>query len=322
MPKKLILICEGKSDKQTLIGSSNNAKRKATRPLSDKGKRLAQRLGIWLLRQNLILDEVLSSTSERAMTSSEKMLKAMNLGANRIRSTQTLANLRPKQQLKMIKELPDSANNVAVVGNKKQLSALLKTLSKAPHEPLKASSLIVLSGPKKWKKAAPKRFETCAQTNKKLLPKGFPYPHLSSQETRIRPAYYYQQSAVLPYRIKKDQIQLLLITSSKNNHWVIPKGIHEPGLSAQESAAKEAFEEAGIEGKVEACLLGQYEITKWQGQCTVKVYPMQVLHQLSNARWPESHRQRKWMSLDEAKSCLNNPQLEPIIEQLQEYLRS
>jgi 8-oxo-dGTP pyrophosphatase MutT (NUDIX family) len=44
------------------------------------------------------------------------------------------------------------------------------------------------------------------------------------------------------------RMEVLLIGSSKGTHWVIPKGIHEPGLSATESASHEALEEAGVKG--------------------------------------------------------------------------
>ena len=57
---------------------------------------------------------------------------------------------------------------------------------------------------------------------------------------------------------------------------MVPKGIHDPGLTAQESAAKEALEEAGARGTVDAHSLGSYSQEKWGATTQVEVYPMQV----------------------------------------------
>ena len=47
------------------------------------------------------------------------------------------------------------------------------------------------------------------------------------------------------------------------------KGIKDPGLSPRESAAKEALEEAGIEGEIADAALGSYTCEKWGATCTV-----------------------------------------------------
>ena len=76
------------------------------------------------------------------------------------------------------------------------------------------------------------------------LVKKFPFPggvgNEGKTELRDRPAYYYTQSSVIPYRWTNSKLQVMIVSSSKNKHWVVPKGIVEPGLSPQLSAAKEA----------------------------------------------------------------------------------
>jgi 8-oxo-dGTP pyrophosphatase MutT (NUDIX family) len=59
-----------------------------------------------------------------------------------------------------------------------------------------------------------------------------------------------EQSGVIPYRIENGQIEVMVITSSTGKRWVIPKGLIEPDMTPQDSAAKEAWEEAGLLGKV------------------------------------------------------------------------
>ena len=67
----------------------------------------------------------------------------------------------------------------------------------------------------------------------------------------------------------------MIVSSSNNKHWLIPKGIVEPGMTAEESACKEAFEEAGVKGIVED-FIGSYAQKKWGAKCTVAVYAMRV----------------------------------------------
>ncbi|MBZ0261802.1 MAG: hypothetical protein K8F90_14530, partial [Hyphomicrobiales bacterium] len=60
-----------------------------------------------------------------------------------------------------------------------------------------------------------------------------------------------RQYAALPWR-QAPSLELLLITSRETRRWVIPKGWPMPEKSPAESAAQEAYEEAGIRGQIEA----------------------------------------------------------------------
>ncbi|MCI0488905.1 MAG: NUDIX hydrolase [Blastocatellia bacterium] len=127
-----------------------------------------------------------------------------------------------------------------------------------------------------------------------------------------KPERFYRQSAVIPYRKAGNKIEIMLITSIRKGRWVIPKGIIEPGLSAAESARKEALEEAGIIGDVSSAPIGKYSYAKWGGKCKVKVFPMKV-----NAvfdRWPEEHvRKRLWMTVKAAADAVREPELRKLI---------
>src|SRR5262245_66455856 len=61
-----------------------------------------------------------------------------------------------------------------------------------------------------------------------------------------------RQYGALPYRLRDGsrRPQFMLITSRENRRWVIPKGWPKKGKSPQSSAAREAFEEAGVRGAV------------------------------------------------------------------------
>ncbi|MBB95421.1 MAG: NUDIX hydrolase [Rhodobacteraceae bacterium] len=143
------------------------------------------------------------------------------------------------------------------------------------------------------------------------LPDSFPWP--GSAERRDRPAYYYTQSAALPYRLQNGAPEVLLITSSSGLKWGIPKGICEPGLSPQDSAAQEALEEAGLTGHVQPEALGTYPVEKWGATCHVTVYPMQVTAMDPDTRWDENHRQRIWLPRAEAARQVTSLQLARLI---------
>ena len=95
------------------------------------------------------------------------------------------------------------------------------------------------------------------------------------------------------------------MTTASGERWTFPKGIIEDDLGAVDSAAKEAFEEAGIIGEVSAELIGEYAYIKSGGTCHVLVYPMLVREILDH--WDEEHlRTRIWVPVAEAASVVSD----------------
>ena len=124
---------------------------------------------------------------------------------------------------------------------------------------------------------------------------------------------------MIPYRERQGKLEVLLISSRKKKRWVIPKGVKEPELSPQASAAKEALEEAGIQGEVSTRPIGSYQYEKWGGTCTVQVHTMAVAKVLDE--WEESYRDREWVSLDEAVARVDEGDLKRILRLLPEFRR-
>ena len=137
---------------------------------------------------------------------------------------------------------------------------------------------------------------------------------------RTKPDFFYQQSAVIPIRGRGDSLEVMVITSRRKRRWVIPKGVKEPDMSAQDSAAKEAHEEAGIEGEVLPNSIGSYDYEKWGGTCTVDVYVMNV--EKVHEDWLESFRDRQWVSVEEAAARLREEDLKSIVLSLPGYLEN
>ena len=133
------------------------------------------------------------------------------------------------------------------------------------------------------------------------------------------------QVAALPYRRLVDgSLQIMLITSRETGRWVIPKGWPMKRRTASQAAAQEAFEEAGLRGRIGEQPLGAYGYVKRRKngqlqQCTVTVYPLLVRGQ--EADWPEhGQRQCVWYAQDNAAAQVAEPELAEIIETLDERL--
>ncbi|MBN3941341.1 NUDIX hydrolase [Nostoc sp. NMS9] len=109
----------------------------------------------------------------------------------------------------------------------------------------------------------------------------------------------FKQSGVIPYRVNNGKVEILLITTRDFQHWVIPKGDIPNGMSPPDSAAKEAWEEAGIIGQVDANELGIYKYRKQGKIYCVKMYLLSV--DMLSEDYPEaSKRKRQWVEVNKA----------------------
>ena len=125
------------------------------------------------------------------------------------------------------------------------------------------------------------------------------------------------QVAALPFRKRGKRIQILLITSREAKRWIIPKGWPMVGLKDFNAAKREAFEEAGIKGRITKSAVGCYDYSKRQGggvvlPCNVVIYPLRVTSLLRT--WMERHqRSRAWFEVAEAVNLVQEPGLKDII---------
>lgn len=130
----------------------------------------------------------------------------------------------------------------------------------------------------------------------------------------------FNQSAVIPYRITKHGMEILLITSLRKKNWIIPKGYIEYNLTPFESAKKEAYEEAGVLGSNETLEMGYFKLQKPIGACWMKVYTMEVHEILDD--YPELHdRKRKWFTPEEAVKVISIPEVAAMIRELSSKLK-
>ena len=312
MTRELLLLRHGKAKDPPGMADRD-------RPLKTKGKRQAQRIGAWLQEQALLPDVTVASPAERTFVTAQKLLKAAGTHAHDIIQDDRVYNASCEALLGVLAKFAGAPNRIMIVGHNPGLEDLAHYLAPSSlpviddSGVMKTGTLIHLNMPNDWRNLSGDCAKVENYIRPKNLPEAFPFETATGREWRDRPAYYYTQSAVIPYRIKDGVLEILVITSSKKNHWVVPKGIHEPGLSAQDSAAQEAEEEAGVRGRVHETAIGTYAYEKWGATCNVAVYPMAVTDELSDTVWEESHRHRRWVAPSIAAQHIKEDALKAII---------
>jgi 8-oxo-dGTP pyrophosphatase MutT (NUDIX family) len=115
-----------------------------------------------------------------------------------------------------------------------------------------------------------------------------------------------EQVAAVCYRMVGSGIEFLLVRTRGCGRWTFPKGSAEPGLTHAQAAALEAFEEAGVRGRIEEASFARYgrrASAKAEGKNgpTVNAHLCEVLR-LSPPQ--EANRDRTWFSATEAKRRL------------------
>lgn len=129
------------------------------------------------------------------------------------------------------------------------------------------------------------------------------------------------QYGALCWRRARGKVEVLLVTSRETGRWVIPKGWPIPDLTPEASAAREAWEEAGVKGEVGSACLGVFAYEKVIDHtlpgpptlpCVVTVFPLRVTRQ--NRSFPEAGQRRmKWFPQDKAARKVEEPELQALI---------
>lgn len=115
------------------------------------------------------------------------------------------------------------------------------------------------------------------------------------------------QAAAICYRQNGSSVEFLLVKTSSGK-WTFPKGRLNPSMSASESAAREAWEEAGARGQIAKKHFGSYVDTKRTlghdlGTSEVRILAY-LLEVYSTVEPEESGRYPTWYEAREAKKRL------------------
>lgn len=132
------------------------------------------------------------------------------------------------------------------------------------------------------------------------------------------------QYAALPFTTRDGQPLVMLITSRETRRWIIPKGWPEKRTAPHALAAREAYEEAGLVGRVGERPFATfwYEKRLKSGRtttCVVETYLFEVERELDE--WPEKgQRERRWMTPAEAAGLVTESGLTEILLSLPDHL--
>ena len=101
------------------------------------------------------------------------------------------------------------------------------------------------------------------------------------------------QYGALPYRFTPEAaLEILVVTTRRTRRWIIPKGWPIKGMRPPKAAEREAFEEAGVTGRIGVRPVGSFTYDKALDEagrlatCEVTVYPLLVKSQSDS--WPKS----------------------------------
>jgi 8-oxo-dGTP pyrophosphatase MutT (NUDIX family) len=112
-----------------------------------------------------------------------------------------------------------------------------------------------------------------------------------------------KQVAAVCYRLREGEIEFLLVRT-RRGRWTFPKGGSEAGLAQSEAAAAEAFEEAGVQGRIEETSFTSYRRGKLASgkESVVRIVVNAYLFEVERAASPqELNRNPTWFSPDNAK---------------------
>lgn len=125
------------------------------------------------------------------------------------------------------------------------------------------------------------------------------------------------QFGALCYRMRSGAPEMLLITSRGSGRWIVPKGWPMNGKTPPETAATEAWEEAGVRGQVHPVCLGVYHYHKRKPKgkklpCVAMLYALAVEEVADD--YPEAgQRRREWLTPEEAATRVREPGLAQMI---------
>lgn len=118
-----------------------------------------------------------------------------------------------------------------------------------------------------------------------------------------------QAGAIVVRRRKGDPLVLLITAKRNQEHWLFPKGHVEDGETLEQTALREAEEEAGVR----ATLIGFAGVMSfdYEGESIRVHYFLAVTEDKGK---PEKRRQLAWCSFDEAMRQLTFPDARTLLK--------
>lgn len=128
------------------------------------------------------------------------------------------------------------------------------------------------------------------------------------------------QAGALCWRRGKSGVEILLVTTRRTGRWITPKGGLIKDRTPMESAAIEAWEEAGVRGEISDEPLGVFPTIKFRkdgsswDRLTVELFALRVTSQ--EEEFPEKgQRLLRWQAQEDAAGMVRERKLQRLIRE-------
>lgn len=175
MVKNLYLLRHGKSDWAKQADDFH-------RPLKNRGKRGAQKIGLWLAKHNEIPDHVISSSAVRAVATADKACKVMGFDCKHIERLDRVYMASPDELIAVINTVPENIKRLLIVGHNPGLEQLLILLAAqkvkipADGKVLPTATLAILTYEGLWNDIGANKLQLREIIRSRELPSQFPFP--------------------------------------------------------------------------------------------------------------------------------------------------
>lgn len=173
-------------------------------------------------------------------------------------------------------------------------------------QPGKSAVSTDMKSTKKSRKARPARSLTLLQ-------------QLAAVPEKLFTGSFRQQYAALCFRYtgSGEEIEILVVTSRTSTRWIIPRGWPMKRKKPHEAAAIEAWEEAGVRGRVRKDAVGRYTYLKMLDNgdvvpCVVDVFQIEITGEETSFK-ERGERLLEWVRPDEAARRVREIELKSLL---------
>ncbi|TGE17775.1 SixA phosphatase family protein [Hymenobacter elongatus] len=114
------------------------------RPLNDRGRTDAPRMGQALAKRDIQLDLVVSSPAVRAISTAAIVARELNYAHDKIQVIERIYRAEVADLLEVVRALPDSAEAVLLLGHNPTITDFANALSPSPLNELPTSAIVCL----------------------------------------------------------------------------------------------------------------------------------------------------------------------------------
>ncbi|TGE27349.1 SixA phosphatase family protein [Hymenobacter metallicola] len=121
------------------------------RPLNDRGRADAPRMGQALAKRNIQLDLLVSSPAVRAMSTAALVAKELEYPHQQIQVLDPIYRAEVPDLLEIVRQLPDAADSILLVGHNPTITDFANVISPSPLNELPTSAIVCLKfGAARW----------------------------------------------------------------------------------------------------------------------------------------------------------------------------